>query len=151
VGRWALVGCLLLAVGSAAAAVAPLVFPSPLYSRGERVARAWLRKDADEVRRFTEPSAEADVPQWLERNPPPDLGGQEPAVRISIDNDDGKSAEVMIQFKGQDKAGKPANFVFRHRWVQKDGTWYFRPPTTVTAHAPAGPTPPVKAGRGRRP
>jgi hypothetical protein len=57
---------------------------------------------------------------------------------------------VIVQMKAADKAGKPVHLVYRHRWVQKDGTWYFRPPTVVTTHTPAA-APAGRVGRGRRP
>jgi hypothetical protein len=49
-----------------------------------------------------------------------------------VHRNDGATAEVVIQIKAKKANGTPAFFVYRHRWVSRQGVWYVQPnlPTT---------------------
>jgi hypothetical protein len=120
-------------------AFGPTYFPTELKIRGEKVAQAWLRKDYEELQRYLEPHHEDVLAPWLEKNEPPGLEGQQPAVDVAVERLDGRAADVLVQVKATDKDGLPARYVFRHRWVERDGTWFFRP-TGVLPGALAAPS-----------
>jgi hypothetical protein len=81
------------------------------------------------MERFTVPDEKPFLESWLENHPPPDLLGQEPSpkLHVSIERDDGKTADVVVQIAAKDKRGMAAHYVLRQRWVAQGGDWYFRP------------------------
>jgi hypothetical protein len=107
----------------------PSLFPSELKTRGEKAARAWLAGDVEQFKQYVEPSQVTLAERWLKEDPPPNLTGQEPApsVSVAVEHNDGRTAVVLIQVKAKNKKGMPAFFVFRHRWVSRDGVWYVEP------------------------
>jgi hypothetical protein len=109
--------------------VFPSLFPSELRSRGQKVAEAWLSRDVEKIRLFAEPTLAENIPRWLEATPPPDLNQQNGKANISVavERNDGNSAEVLIQIKATKANGTPAYYVFRHRWIQRRGTWFLQP------------------------
>jgi tetratricopeptide (TPR) repeat protein len=117
----------------------PSLFPSKLKKRGTQAVHAWLSKDIEQIKPFVEPSLTGQVPRWLEEAPPPDLAGQEPPrVSVAVQRNDGRTADLLVQIKAKKKDGAPAFFVFRHRWVHKDGVWYVRPGISTTGVTAAG-------------
>ena len=138
-GRWLLGGVLLLVLASVGFAVSPLLWPSQLKTRSQTMARAWLAKDVKQMEQFTEPGQEPYLASWLDNHPPPDLTGQEPApeVRVSVQRNDGKSADVVIQIAAKDKKGQPAHYVYHHRWVDKGDGWFFHPQEAKNSLKPA--------------
>jgi tetratricopeptide (TPR) repeat protein len=136
VRRWTLYAALLALAGLA---FGPSFGSSELRARGEKAARAWLHKDYEEVQKFLEPNHDGALGLWLARNAPPDLEGQDPTVTVSVERLDSQTADVLVQVKAGDKDGGPARYVFRHRWVEKDGTWYFRPLGGLATPATAAP------------
>jgi hypothetical protein len=124
-----------LALGTMALAVVVLVgmgvyrlIPSALQSRGQKAARAWLAADIPQVQQFVQPAQAGAVEAWLRDNPPPKLDGPKPPqLRVAVQRNDGRTAEVLIQIRAVKKDGTAAHFVFRHRWVSRDGTWYLQP------------------------
>ncbi len=137
-GRWTMAAGALAAVVVLSVAVFPSLFPSQLRSRGQKVARAWLAKDVEQIKQFAEPSQVESVPAWLKENPPPDVAGQQPppSVKVAVQRNDGRTAEVVVQIKALNKDGAPTHFVFVQRWVSKNGTWYIKPATSP-GRAPA--------------
>jgi tetratricopeptide (TPR) repeat protein len=127
-GRWVMAAGVLALLGLIPL-VFPSLFPSQLKTRGEKAARAWLARDVEQIKQFVEPSQVELVERWLREDPPPDLAGQEPApsVNVAVQHNDGRNAVVVIQIKAKKKNGSPAFFVFRHRWVSRDGVWYVEP------------------------
>ncbi len=134
--RWMLVGCVLVFV-VLIPVLFPSLFPSELRSRGQKVAQAWLAKDAEQIKTFAEPAQAGSVPRWLELNPPPDLTGQpqKPVVNVTVERNDGKTAEVLIQVKAMKANGTPAYYTYRHRWVSRGGIWYVQPAIPPTGLA----------------
>jgi hypothetical protein len=122
--RWALFAALLALAGLA---FGPTYHSTELKMRGEQFAQAWLRKDFEEVQRYLEPNHENALTLWLEKNVPPDLEGQQPKVDVAVERVGERTADVLVQIKATDKDGLPVRYVFRHRWVEKDGTWFFHP------------------------
>jgi hypothetical protein len=128
-GRWACAG-----LGGLSLAVL-LMFASVTYgslpSRSKSVAQAWLVGDREAIRRFVEPSLASEVDSWFKRYPPPKFepleGEATPTLLIGVERLDYNTARVVIRFKAMDKDHKPTNFVFWHRWVEKDGQWYLVP------------------------
>jgi len=135
----------LIGVAFVIPAVFPSLFPSKLRTRAQIVGDAWLARDAEQIRSYTEPSLADNVPIWLESNPLPELNGQgtKPVVDVSVRRNDGRSAEVMIQITGTRPNGAQAQYIYLHRWVSRDGAWYVQPgvraSTTATAAAKSGP------------
>jgi tetratricopeptide (TPR) repeat protein len=107
----------------------PSLFPSELRSRGQKVAQAWLNRDAEQIKSFADPTLAENVPRWLEATPPPDLNEEhgKAVVSVAVERNDGDTAEVLIQIKGAKANGAPAYYVFRHRWLLRKGTWYLQP------------------------
>jgi hypothetical protein len=149
VRRWTFAAVLLALAGLA---FSPSFRSSELRTRGEKVARAWLHKDFEEVQQFLEPNHDGALSLWLAKNAPPDIEGQDPMVTVSVERLDSQTADVLVQVKADDKDGGPARYVFRHRWVEKDGTWYFRPLGILpaTAAPAAGTVPAAKSKTGRK-
>jgi hypothetical protein len=118
----------------------PSLFPSELRSRGQKVAQAWLAKDTEQIKAFTEPTLSENVPRWMEVTPPPELNVEpgKAAVTVSVERNDGSTAEILIQIKGTKTNGTPANYVFRHRWANHNGTWYLQPDIPAASNAPPG-------------
>jgi tetratricopeptide (TPR) repeat protein len=118
----------------------PSLFPSELRSRGQKVVQAWLAKDAEQIKNFTEPTLSENVPRWMEATPPPELNEEQgkAAVTVSVERNDGSTAEVLIQIKGMKANGTPANYVFRHRWANHGGTWFLQPDIPAATTAPVG-------------
>ncbi len=105
----------------------PSLFPSQLKTRAEAVAKSWLAKDSEGIKQFTEENLVNRIDLWLKRNPPPDLSsGPAPTITVTVDRNDGRSAEVGIQIKKSNGKGPAKHYVFRHRWILKD-SWVFRP------------------------
>lgn len=138
-GRWAMAGGLVFILASVGFAVSPLLWPGQLKTRSQSMVRAWLAKDAKQMEQLTDPTQTPYLSSWLDSHPPPDLTGQEPApeVRISVQRNDGKSADVMIQIAAKDKKGQPAHYVFHHRWVDKGAGWLFHPQEAKKSLKPA--------------
>ncbi|MGH7222776.1 MAG: tetratricopeptide repeat protein, partial [Gemmataceae bacterium] len=128
-GRWALGVAAVLLVASVGLAVSPLLWPGQLTSRGHAIVRAWLAKDLAKMEQYTDPADKPFLKSWLEKHPPPDLVGQEPSpdVRVSIEGNNGRTAVVVVQIAAKDNKGQPAHYVFRHRWLEHGGDWYFHP------------------------
>ena len=116
----------------------PSLFPSELLARSTRAAHAWLARDVEGVKTFAETSEVESVPGWMKAVPPPDLGDQKDTseVSVSVDRNDGQSADVVIQVKSTAGNGKSGFYVYRQRWVNKQGTWYVVPDIPASA-APA--------------
>lgn len=128
-GRWALGVAVVLLVASVGLAVTPLLWPGQLKTRGQTLVHAWLVKDFPKMEQYTEPADKPSLKDWLEKHPPPDLVGQEPPpdVRVSIEGNNGRTAVVVVQIAAKDSKGYPAHYVFRHRWIERGGDWYFHP------------------------
>ena len=128
--RRILVGLLLVALVGAGFIVYPLIFPSALKARGEKVAQAWLSKNAEQIQRLAEPEQSSAVERWLDKHPPPSPDSLQgaPTVNVAVEREDGKTAEVVVQVTAKKKDGQPTFYVFHHHWIQKGGYWYFRPP-----------------------
>jgi hypothetical protein len=107
----------------------PSLFPSELRTRGQKVAQAWLARDAEQLRSFTDPTQVEHIPRWLEATPPPDLNEDQgkAEVSVNVERNDGDSAEILIQIKAAKANGTPSYFVYRHRWVLRKDTWYLQP------------------------
>jgi hypothetical protein len=104
------------------------LIPSQLKSRSREVARAWLARDTEGVKKFTEAPLAGKVDSWMKQNPPPDLSkGPAPLVSVSVDRNDGRSAEVTIQIKKLDDKGSAKHYVYRQRWANRDDGWVFSP------------------------
>src|SRR5262249_26787461 len=103
------------------------LLPSLLRKRAEAMAHAWLARDTDSLKQFIEPSQAENVTKWFEKNLPPDLPEQPaPEVQVTVQRNDGTTAEVLIQIKTTEKNGKPAYYVFQHHWFEEEDNWYFR-------------------------
>jgi tetratricopeptide (TPR) repeat protein len=148
-GRWMVGGLVLLALTSASLAVSPLIWPGALKTRGQALARAWLADDIDQMEQLTDATEVAKLRSWLEHHPPPELRGQSPTVNVAVERNDGRTADVVVQITAKDKKGQPAHYVFHHRWLEKDGQWYFRPPEAKASPGPP-PKPPVTPSKRRR-
>jgi tetratricopeptide (TPR) repeat protein len=120
--------------------LSPSLFPSELRSRGQKVAQAWLAKDTEQLKTFADPTLAESVPRWLETTPPPELNEElgKAAVTVSVERNDGSTAEILLQIKGTKPNGTPAYFVFRHRWANHNGTWYLQLDIPAVSIAPAG-------------
>jgi hypothetical protein len=138
VGRW-VIALSLLNVLWLVPILFPSLFPSQLKSRGQKAATAWLAGDVEGIKSFVDPSQAQIVDAWMKEHPPPDLSGQQPApkVNVAVQRNDGRTAEVLIQVKAKKTDGAPVYFVFRHRWISRNGVWYIVPGISA-ARASAG-------------
>jgi len=108
-GRWtAIVGVVFL-IGSMLSFLFPSLFASELHSRGQKVAEAWLSRDVEQIKPFTDPRLVENVARWLEATPPPDLKEKhgKPVVSVAVERNDGESAEVLIQIGRRTPMARP--------------------------------------------
>jgi predicted RNA-binding Zn-ribbon protein involved in translation (DUF1610 family) len=107
----------------------PSLFASELRSRAQKVAAAWLARDVEQLRPFVDPTLVESIPRWLETTPPPELTEDQGRadMMVSVERNDGDTAEVLIQIKAAKHNGTSAYYVFRHRWVLRKDTWYVQP------------------------
>ncbi|HTU23231.1 MAG TPA: tetratricopeptide repeat protein, partial [Gemmataceae bacterium] len=128
-GRWGLGVAVILLIAWVGLTASPFVRPNKLMTRGHKMVRAWLARDLQKIEPYTDPDEKSLLASWLKKNPPPNLAGQDIArdVRVSIEGNNGRAATVVVSISAKDERGQPAHYVFRHRWTEEDGDWYFHP------------------------
>jgi hypothetical protein len=106
--------------------------PNELEPRLQLFAQAWRTQDMGRMGRLTAP--EGFLARWVQHTPVPawlqgDPTAEQVPVTVTISTLGNETAEVEIQFAPGDSATAAGDLVLKLRWVERDGTWVFLPPS----------------------